>query len=65
MYVPDNYDAFSAWDADQHRQLAQFPTCEWCDKTIQDDYFYIINDESICEECLRQNFRRSVEEYME
>ena len=65
MYIPDNYDAFSAYDAEQQRQLARYPVCEFCDKTIQDDYFYIINDESICEECLCREFRRSVEDYIE
>ena len=65
MYVPDNYDAFAAWDAERESALARYPVCEWCSKTIQDDYFYIINDETICEECLNQHFRRSVDDYIE
>lgn len=65
MYVPDNYDAFDAWDAEQSKRAAMYPVCEYCSRAIQDDYFFVINDESICEECLNQHFRRNTDDYIE
>lgn len=56
---------FDRWDAEQEAELEKLPVCSYCDLPIQDEYFYEINDEVICEECLNQNFRKSVDDYVE
>jgi len=60
MNILDNYDLFAAHDAEQERQLQQLPVCEHCGERIQDEYAYYIEDTWICEECLKDNFRREV-----
>ena len=65
MYIPDNLDAFDAYDAEQQRQLEKLPVCEQCGQTIQDDYYFVINDEVICTECLVRDFRKNTEDYIE
>lgn len=36
------------------------PVCCYCNRPVMDDYYYEINDEVICAECLNQHFRREV-----
>lgn len=55
---------FDRYDAEQQKQLEKRPKCSMCDEYIQSDQFYEINDEVICEECLNENFRKSVEDYV-
>ena len=55
----DNYDRAQA------QALAKLPRCSECDEPIQDDYCYEINGELICEECLKDNHRKSTEDYTE
>lgn len=47
--------------ADEHEEaLEKMPVCESCGEHIQDEYAYYINDEWICEECLKSEYRREV-----
>ena len=61
MKVPGNYDAWLAHDAEQDRWLQERPVCCWCDEHIQDDHYYMINDEVCCPECLESYFRKEVD----
>ena len=63
MSVPDNYDAWLAHDAEQDRWLQERPVCCWCDEHIQDDHYYLINDEACCPECLESYFRKEVDDW--
>ena len=56
---------FDRYDTEQEKQLEKCPKCSMCDEYIQDDFLYEINDELICEECLKDNFRKPVEDYVE
>lgn len=53
------------YQEEQNKWLEKMPVCSICDEYIQDDYLYEINDEVICEECLKDNFRKNVEDYIE
>ena len=64
MQIPDNLDRFESHDAEQERQLQKLPVCEYCGEHIQDDYFFQINDEIICEGCLNDHFRKAVDDYV-
>lgn len=48
------------WQREQERLAAQLPECDHCGKPV-DDYYYNINGEIICEDCLSENFRVTVE----
>ena len=66
MYFTDDpvkdYDRYAE---EQDKQLKKMPVCSYCDEHIQDEHLYEINDEVICEECINQNFRKNVEDYIE
>ena len=63
MNIPDNYDRWKQHDVEQQEQLDKLPLCSICDERIQDDYYFEINDECICEDCLNDNFRKDIEEW--
>ena len=48
---------------EQEEALERLPICEYCEERIQDEFFYLIGDEIICERCLNEQFRKDVEDY--
>ena len=56
---------YAAYDAHQQSELDKLPRCSYCDEPIQDDFYYEINDELICPECLEQHHRKWVDDYVE
>lgn len=56
---------FMVHDLEQQRMLEQLPVCGYCNEEIQDDYYFEINEEPVCEECLNEFFRKAVEDYVE
>lgn len=63
MYVPDNYDAFERHQAEQDAWLKRRPVCVECGEHIQDDFLYDINGDIYCEECMKDVFRQSTDNY--
>ena len=61
IFTDDPIADFERHDAEQQAELDKLPRCSICDVPIQDDYYYEINDECICEDCLNDNFRKDVE----
>ena len=64
MNVPDN---FSQWEAHERRQealLDKLPECERCGKLIQDDYYFEIENEILCEDCMNRRYRKSTEDFV-
>ena len=51
--------------AELEDKLQKMPKCSYCSEHIQDDYLYEIDGEIICEECVNENFRKNVEDYIE
>ena len=56
---------FDRWDEEQQRQLEKLPKCAYCGEPIQDDIYFEINGEPVCEECLIEHHRKAVEDYVE
>lgn len=67
MYIrtDDPVKDYDRYAEEQEKKLQKMPVCSYCDSHIQDEYLYEINDELICEECLKDNFRKNVEDYIE
>lgn len=63
MYVPDNYDAWAKFDAEQTEEMERLPVCDLYNKTIDDEFYFEIEGEIFCEDCLNEVFRKSVEDY--
>lgn len=62
MYRTDDPIAdYDRYDAECEKWLNTLPQCDICGERIQDDYYYKIGTEVVCEECLKDNFRYSNE----
>ena len=64
FYSDDPIRDFEHYDSGQARELKRFPICAECGEPIQDEHCFEINDELICEECLNQNHRKYVDDYI-
>ncbi len=60
----DNYDLWEAHEREQEEALEKLPECDYCGEYIQDDYYFDINGDIVCEECLKKEFRKRVEDYI-
>lgn len=49
---------FARHDLQQAQEMAQLRRCEDCGKAIQDDYFYDVAGEILCEKCVERRYRR-------
>lgn len=62
MNIPDNYDRFVMHDAELQKELEKLPKCSECGEHIQDEYCFEVNDEYICERCMKDNHRKAVDD---
>ena len=49
---------FHRYDAEHQKKLNKLPKCADCGEPIQDDHYYLINDEPICPNCLESGYRQ-------
>lgn len=63
MNIPDNYDQWTAHEAEQEKLLEKLPVCRCCGEHIQDDHYFYIDGVIYCEDCLNEKFRRDIEDY--
>ena len=63
--MDDNYSMWKRHESEQEAWLLKRPVCCYCEQHIQDEYFYLINGEAICPDCMEINFRKDVEDYVE
>lgn len=55
---------FDRYDAEQQAKLDKLPECSECGHPIQDEHFYLINDECICVDCLNDNYKKRIDEFV-
>lgn len=65
MRTDDPIADFLAHDAEQQSKLDRLPKCDICGEPILDEYFYNIDGTYICEECLKSEYRKCTDDYME
>ena len=65
FYTDDPIADFHRHDAEQQKMLDRLPRCSECNKPIQDEFCYEVNDELICYECMRKNHRKCVDNFIE
>lgn len=60
----DPLDDFDYLDRRQAEAEARLPVCEdkKCHKRIDEDFYYEIDNEILCEECMKRRYRRSTED---
>ena len=61
MNIPDNYDLWKKHDAEQQAELEERPLCDICEEHIQEDFYYNIGGQCVCEECLNDYFREEID----
>lgn len=64
MCCLDNYEMWRRHDAEQQARLDKLPKCCECGEAIQDEQCYVINDEMICEKCMKDNHRVFTEDFV-
>lgn len=63
-YCPDNYDCYREYESEQESQLSRLPICYECGEPIQSDECYELNGELICPQCLEENHKKWVDDYI-
>ena len=63
MNIPDNYDLWKQHDREQEQLLERLPVCRKCKERIQDDEYYYIDGVILCEDCMKDKYRRRTEDY--
>ena len=64
-YIPDYADLHTEYEHDQEGRLSKYPECDCCGEAITDEHFYNIDGTFICETCLKEEYRKNTEDYME
>lgn len=56
---------FERYDRDQERMIDRLPVCEGhkCGERIQDDLYFDIDGEILCEKCMIRKYGRRTEDY--
>lgn len=64
-WTDDPVADYDRYDAEQARDMCKLPVCSDCGEPVQDDHYYLINDEVICPDCMEAGYRREIEDYIE
>lgn len=61
--IPDNYDLWAKYDRECEDGLGRLPICEKCEEPIQDDFYFNIEGEILCEDCMKNRYMFRTEGY--
>jgi len=65
MYFTDNPVADAErYMAEQEEELKKLPVCDYCNEPIQEEYYFDIEGDIICETCSDRFFRKDVADYV-
>lgn len=67
MSIPDNYDIWNAHDIENERKRARLPVCDnrKCRRQIDDEHYWEIEGDILCEKCAILRYRKDVEDFIE
>lgn len=54
---------FTRHDHRQAEKLNQLPQCEDCTKFIQDEHYFDVYGDILCEDCMTLRYRRNTNDY--
>jgi hypothetical protein len=60
----DPLDDFDYLDRRQAEREARLPQCEKCGNPIDDDIYFEVENEILCEECMHDRYARSTEDFI-
>ena len=58
--IPDNYDLWERHEREKERKLASRPDCKDCGNHIQDDFYFEVEGDILCEECMYDRYCKDV-----
>ena len=61
----DPLDDFDRLDRAQAEWEAKLPQCERCGKHIQDEIYFDINNEILCENCMTDEYGKSTQDWLD
>ena len=61
----DPDDDFDRLDAKQAAYYARLPKCERCKATIEEEDYFDIDGEILCEDCLKEKYGKKCHDYAE
>ena len=64
FYSDDPVADAERYQAALDKEEEALPRCSICDEPVKDDYFYLINDEVVCPDCLEYHYRKEVNDYI-
>ena len=62
--MKDNLDFYRDYEEEQEKELEKLPVCSVCEEPIQDEFYFDIDGEIFCEDCLIDNYRKSVDDFV-
>lgn len=66
MSIPDNYSQWEANELWKEKLRERLPVCEdhECGKQIDDDHYFMVDGEILCEACMICRYRRNTEDFV-
>lgn len=64
IWTDDPVADYDRYDEEQAKKLDRLPKCDCCTNPIQDEHFYVIHGEYICESCMEEHYRRETSDYI-
>lgn len=61
FYSDDPISDYNRYCNEQQKELDRLPECSECGEKIMDEYCFEVNGEYICERCMNENHRKSVD----
>lgn len=61
----DNYKVWEYGERERERRLLMLPKCDRCREHIQDDDYYDVDGEILCESCMKKKYRRFMSDLLE
>lgn len=62
--MPDNYDLWEQHQREQDKLLERLPKCADCGEPIQSEQYFDFDGCFYCEDCLENNHRKWVEDFI-
>ena len=59
----DPLDDFDRLDREQAMYEERLPVCDECHNRITENDYYDVDGEILCEDCMKERYRRSTEDY--
>lgn len=60
MNLDGNLAFLDEHEREQDEALESLPKCDQCGEPIQDDYYFQINGERFCEDCLHKYYKKYI-----